>query len=167
MPEPLRVAALESVASTPALLRVLVETLPAKVLAQPADGDWSPHDVAAHLLLTNRIGAFARIRTIVAEDEPALLNHDEEEELRRSGLRERPVAEIVDEFGTRRAEDVAWLRTLDDAAYARVGHHSVAGRVTAEEFLFHGAYHDMLHLAQLARMIGAAFEPLRGGMHMF
>jgi hypothetical protein len=167
MPEELRGAAIETLAATPAALAALVAGLPAALLEQPADGDWSPHDVAAHLLLTNRIGALARIRAVVAEDEPALLNRDEDEELRSSGLREWPLAKIVAEFATRRAEDVAWLRGLDAAAFARAGHHSAAGRVTAEEFLFHGAYHDTVHLAQLARMIGAAFDPHRGAMRMF
>jgi hypothetical protein len=167
MPDTLHAAAIDCLAATPAALRALLEALPTDLRDRPADGDWAPRDVAAHLLLTNRIGALARMRTIVAEDEPSLLNNDEDEELRRSGLRERPPAEVLDEFARLRGADVAWLRGLDGAAFGRAGHHSVAGRVTVEEFLFHAAYHDELHLAQLARMIGAAFEPLRGGMRQF
>ncbi len=163
----LREGALATLAATPGVLRALLTPLPAALVDTPADGDWSPRDVAAHLLLTNRIGALARMRSIVDADEPALQNNDEDEELRRSGLRAQPLAELLDAFAARRAEDVAWLRALDPAALARAGTHSAAGRVTAEEFLFHAAYHDLLHLEQLSRMLGAAYEPRRGGMRRF
>lgn len=51
--------------------------------------------------------------------------------------------------------------------FAREGEHSVAGRVTADELLFHAAHHDLMHLVQLTRMLAARFEPHRGGMQMF
>lgn len=62
---------------------------------------------------------------------------------------------------------MAWLRTLEPSTWARDGEHSAAGRVTAEEMLFHAAHHDLVHLAQLARMLAMRFEPHRGGMRMF
>jgi hypothetical protein len=33
--------------------------------------------------------------------------------------------------------------------------------------LHHAAYHDTLHFAQLTRMLGTHFEPLRGAMRAF
>jgi DinB superfamily len=167
MPGTLRAEALDSLAATPDALGALVAGVPLAALEQAADGDWSAKDVLAHLVVSSRIGALARIRVIAVEDDPPLPDNDEDAELRRSGLRALPPAAILAEFAARRADDVAWLRTLDDAAFARGGRHSAVGRVTAEEFLYHAAYHDALHLAQLARMLGARFEPLRGAMRAF
>ena len=59
------------------------------------------------------------------------------------------------------------FRSLDASAFERTGEHSAVGRVTAEEMLYHAAYHDTLHLSQLLRMLGTHFEPLRGAMRAF
>ena len=160
-------AALATLAATPALLRSLLAALPPDVTGVAADGAWSPKDVVAHLLLAERNGAIARIRTIVANDDPLLQNRDEDDELAQSGARAQPLANLLAEFAQLREEDVTWLRTLDDHTLLRGGRHSAVGRVTAGEFLCHAAYHDCLHLAQLATMLQSHFEPHRGHMRAF
>ena len=167
MSNDLLAAALDIMASTPALLRSLLDALPDEVTEQPADATWSPKDVVAHLLMTSKQGGVTRIRAIIAQDEPALPAFDEEVELERSGLRVRPLAEILDEFARVREDDVVWLKKLDGASLARSGRHSQVGLVTAEEFLYHSAHHDCLHIGQLSAMIQGQFEPLRGAMRVF
>ncbi len=164
----LRAAALATLAATPALLRSLLTSLPGELTESAAEGDWSPKDVVAHLMLAERNGAIGRIRTIVASsEEPLLQNRDEDDELAQSGTRARPLADLLEEFGELRMEDVAWLRALDEQAMLRSGRHSAVGRVTAGEFLCHAAYHDCLHVAQLAAILQSRFEPHRGAMRAF
>ncbi len=163
----LRREAIAQLEGTPAAVRSLIEGASTDSLHGPADGDWAPHDVVAHLLITQRIGALDRIHSMVEQERPFLLNRDENEELARSGYTARGAADLLDEFAQRRRADVDWLRTLEPSAWARDGEHSAAGRVTAQEMLFHAAHHDLVHLAQLARMLAARFEPHRGGMRMF
>ena len=163
----LQPAAVGILASTPEVLRGLLSCVPDRIVELPADEGWSPKDVVAHLLITHRIGVVDRIRSMVEHDHPLLMNRDENEELRRSGYQTQPVATLLEEFARRREADVGWLRSLNSSAFARTGEHSAVGRVTAEEMLYHAAYHDTVHLAQLLRMLGTHFEPLRGGMRAF
>ena len=162
-----RAAALRTLASTPAGLEALLGGLEDERAEMPVDEGWSPKDVVAHLLVTIRLGAVDRIRAVVQRDAPELAAFDENQELARSGFRERPLSELLNEFTRERAEAVGWLGTLDDALWQRRGRHSEAGEVGAEELLYHAAYHDLQHLGQLARMLQQHFEPHRGAMRMY
>lgn len=166
-----RDTAIATLAATPRIIRSIVGAIPADIVTLPegdaANDAWSISDIIAHVVLTGRMGAISRIRSVVTEDDPLLLNHDEEAELAASGLRTKSADELLRMFSEERARDIAWLRGLDDAAFARTGRHSVAGQVTAGEFLQHAAYHDCLHIAQMISMAQAHFEPLRGAMRMF
>jgi hypothetical protein len=163
----LHAQAIEVVARTPEVLRALLDGAPAAVVEAPADEDWSPKDVVAHLLITHQIGAIDRIRSMVEHDHPLLMNRDENEELQRSGYQAWALGDLLEAFAAHRETAVAWLRSLEPSAFARTGEHSAVGAVTASEMLFHAAYHDTVHLAQLTRMVGAPFEPLRGAMRAF
>jgi hypothetical protein len=163
----LRRAAIVQLEGTPAVTRLLITGASTDSLQASADGDWSPHDVVAHLLITQRIGALDRIHSMIEQERPLLLNRDENEELARSGYGVRPATELLEEFERRRQADIEWLRKLESSAWAREGEHSVAGRVTAGEMLFHAAHHDLVHVAQLAQMLASQFEPHRGGMRVF
>jgi len=163
----LQPAAVGILASTPEVLRGLLACVPDRIVELPADEGWSPKDVVAHLLITHRIGVVDRIRSMAEQDHPLLMNRDENEELQRSGYQTSPLADLLDEFARRREVDIGWLRTLDAAAFARTGEHSAVGHVSAEEMLYHAAYHDTAHLSQLLRMLGTHFEPLRGAMRAF
>lgn len=166
-PAPIDPAALDTLAATPAALRVLLGGLGDEVVETAADEGWSPKDVVAHLLVSGRLGAVERIRAVVERERPALPGYDEHEELERSGFRARPAGQLLDDFERQRGEHVEWLRGLPAEAFARSGEHSEVGAVTAGELLHHIAYHDQLHLGQLTRMLGARFEPLRGPMRRF
>ena len=160
-------AALDTIAATPAVLRALSVGVPGAVAETPLDGGWSPKDVVAHLSISEDFGSIGRLRRVVAEDAPLLPSYDETRELERSGLRGVPLAELLARFERQRAEDVAWLRALPLGAYERAGRHEEVGAVTGAELIFQCAYHDHLHLEQLARMLRASFEPLRGPLRVF
>lgn len=166
MPDPSRDIAIRTLEATPDILRGLIAGAPAALAAPGGSGAWTAGDVVAHLVMTGRRGAIDRIRNIVADDEPLLINRDEEEELAASGLRATPIGVVLQAFIDERSRDAAWLRSLGDV-WARTGRHSVAGVVTAGEFLQHAAYHDLLHIAQITALLQAHFEPLRGPMRRF
>ena len=160
-------AALDTIAATPGVLRALLEAVPLALAEAPLDGGWSPKDVIAHLSISEDFGSIGRLRRVVAEDTPLLPSYDETRELERSGLRGAALEELLARFERQRDEDVAWLRALPSGAYQRAGRHEEVGVVTGAELIFQCAYHDHLHLEQLARMLRAPFEPLRGPLRVF
>jgi DinB superfamily len=101
------------------------------------------------------------------DDMPTLFGYHERVELERSGLRGREAHDLLGQFASLRAEAVAWLRTLDTAIFEPAGVHAEVGLVTAEQLLFHGAYHDSIHLKQPLGMVQSHFDPLRGPMRSY
>jgi hypothetical protein len=162
-----RLAALDVLGSIPGLLETIVVQLPRWVLEEPADADWSPKDVIAHLLVSEERGSFSRIRQILDQDHPPLQNLDEQDELERSGFRAWEPLALLFEFERRRREHVEWLRSVEKSLLSRSGNHSVVGPVSVEELVFHAANHDCLHLRQLLGMVQSHFEPRRGAMRAF
>jgi uncharacterized damage-inducible protein DinB len=160
-------AAISTLASTPAVLRSMLAAQAAELAHASADGGWTPKDVVAHLIVAEQRGAIGRIRTIAVDDGAPLEAYDEEHELARPGLRALSIGDLLVRFAAMREGDVAWLRGLDAATFARSGRHSAVGMVSAEELLQHAAYHDCLHVGQLADMLRARFEPLRGAMRVY
>ncbi len=159
---------LATLRATPSVLRPLVEGVPEEVRqAAPAPeanaGDWSISTVVAHLIDGHRRQA-GRIRLMVEQDIPVLQNVDEWESMQASGLLGRPTEELLVTFEDLRAADAAWYASLDAAALARTGVHSVGGEVTVANILNHAAYHDAQHLGQIARLIEVAAHAGRGNM---
>ncbi len=154
-------------AQTPATLRALLSAVPQDVVEAPADEGWSPKDVVAHLLANQPWAMVDRVRLILDADDPPIPDMNEQTTLDDSGLRLKPLDELLDELERQRAEAVAWLRELTPEQLGRTGQHSVAGEVSIADLLHHLAYHDLLHVEQAARMLQGHYEPLRGGMRVF
>ena len=160
-------AALDVLASTPAILRSMLAPLPQATLDAPGDEGWSAKDVVAHLLSIATKASTERARLMIEHDDPAIPNMDEEAVLVASGMRDWPLARLLDEFATQRATRVPELAALTAEQLQRTGRHSAAGSINVAEVLNHVAYHDLLHIAQVARLIGAPLEQQRGAMRMF
>jgi hypothetical protein len=161
--------ALATLEATPQVLRVLLAGLAAEVIEAPADEDWTLRDVVAHLV-TTELPFAERFRRICEEDEPLLPDIDERDLLARDRQGKdgaRPLAALLDDLAARRAEDVGMLRSLAPEAWTRAGRHALVGEVTLAELVCHKAYHDHLHIAQLARMLGGPFDAARGAMQAF
>lgn len=160
-------SAFDVLAQTPATLRALLSAVPQDVVEAPADEGWSPKDVVAHLLANHPWAMVNRVRLMLDEDDPPVPDVDEQVALDDSGLRPKPLDELLDELELRRAEAVAWLRELTPEQLGRTGRHEVAGEISIADLLHHLAYHDLLHVEQAARMLQGHYEPLRGGMRAF
>jgi hypothetical protein len=158
---------MEVLESTPSTLRGLMGSLPDSVLTEAGPEGWSPRDVLAHLISVQPPALVERIRLMVEGDEPPVPNIDEEEALNSSGLRERPMSELLERFESDRREAMAWLRSLQPGDFARGGKHEVAGRITAADQLNHFAYHDLLHTRQIVSLLIPRLERSRGAMSEF
>ena len=148
-------------------MRALLRAVPQDVVKAPADEGWSPKDVVAHLLANHPWAMVDRVRLILDTDDPPIPDINEQTTLDSSGLRPKPLDELLDELQRLRAEVVAWLRELTPEQLARTGQHEVAGKISIADLLHHLAYHDLLHVEQAARVLHGHFEPLRGGMRAF
>ena len=118
---------------------------PEQATAHPGPGAWSPAELVAHLVDCDLVYA-DRMKRVIAEDNPTLMNMPEN--LWMAGLKSgrMPVAEGAALFAANRAWTVHLLRNLDDGAFSRAGLHTEAGRLTLAEILVRAVHHLDHHL---------------------
>lgn len=167
-------AALTIIGRTPAVLRGLIDGLGAFAGAgagpvsgaDPGEG-WAPREVAAHLLDVEGIGFVERIRRVLTEEVPFIAPIDPPARLAAGGYADRALGDLLDELDRRRRDDLAWLRSLPEAALIRRGEHQVAGSFTAGELVRYWACHDLLHLRQVAQGLQDLLAPDIGNLRAF
>jgi hypothetical protein len=164
-PTTLDPAAMATLARTPAVLRSMLEGMPEAAITTPGAEGWSPKDVVAHLLSIHYAASVQRVKWIL--ENAVVPNVDEDETLRASGMRDWPLSRLLDEYATARAEAMVWLRELTPEQLARTGQHQVAGTITVADVVHHIAFHDQLHIAQVAQLLSVPLEQRRGAMRMF
>ena len=92
-------------------------------------GEWTLRELINHLVDSDLVGA-ERMKRVIAEENPTLLNYDENAWAQRLDYANAPVEEAVGLFLANRKWMTRILKTLPDEAFARKGMHSVAGSVT-------------------------------------
>jgi len=150
--------------ATPAVLEALLGRQPEDVLNRPGEEGWSPKDVLAHLISIQGPALVDRVRAMLDSDLPSLPNVDEHETLERSGLRDRPIHELLREFAEQRARAMLFLERLGSEEMRRRGRHELAGEVTVADAIHHMCYHDLLHIAQVSSLLAEPIEQRRGAM---
>ncbi len=160
-------ATLDVLTSTPAVLRAMLSSMPPALVGAPGPDGWSPKDVTAHLLSIADVASLERARLIIEHDNPALPNIDEGATLEASGVRPWPLDRLLDAFAEARGARMAALRQLSAADLGRRGRHQLAGDVSVADVLNHVAYHDLMHIQQVAQLLAMPIEEQRGGMRMF
>jgi hypothetical protein len=149
---------------TPSVLHAMLDGLPDEVATRAGDGGWSARDVVAHLLSVHRAANLQRVRWMLDADDPFIANIDEEQVLEASGMRAWPIERLLDEFAGERGEAMAMVRALTPEQMTRTGRHEIAGTIRIVDILHHVAYHDLLHIAQIARLLLEPLDEARGGM---
>ncbi|MBI5285000.1 MAG: DinB family protein [Chloroflexi bacterium] len=167
MDNALHPSALAVLVAAPATLRGLLGSLPDEVVAAHGGEGWSPKDVVAHLLSLTGPTLIDRVRPMIEQDHPLIPSIDEHAVLERSGLRALTLDALLDELARQRDDAVAWLRGLPADALARTGQHGTAGRVTVADIIHHKAWHDLLHIGQVCRMLAVPLDERRGVMRQF
>ena len=133
----------------PSRLRAALEAVPGKALQwRPKPGEWSAHEVVCHCA-DSETNAYARIRYLAAEPEPLVLDYNQAQWAVTFDYHSHPLDLALATVDAVRANTLALLRRLPDAAWTRVGRHTGSGRYGAEDWLRIYAAHLEDHAAQI------------------
>jgi crotonobetainyl-CoA:carnitine CoA-transferase CaiB-like acyl-CoA transferase len=146
---------IQQYAEGPARLRAALASVPPEALQwRPKPGEWSAHEVVGHCA-DSETNAYARIRYLVAEKQPAIVGYDQEEWARVLDYHGVPVGAALAVVDAVRAATAALLRRLPDEAWSRSGHHSEMGAYTAGQWLEIYAEHLEVHARQIEANVAA------------
>jgi uncharacterized damage-inducible protein DinB len=122
-------------AAGPDLLRQAIGDLtPAQVRIAVPPGRWSVLEVACHISDFELVYA-DRLKRVVAEDRPTLFGGDPDTFAASLAYRERDLQEELAVIESVRRQVARFLRTLDTAAFERVGIHSDDGPLSLATLL--------------------------------
>ena len=138
--------------ATPQTLRALVQGVDdERARERPDEDSWSIVEVVAHLADAED-NAHARVRRMLAEDNPAFEGYDEQEWARARNYRAMKLGDVLRRFEEQRAAQIGTLEQLDGDAWERPARHNQLGAITVSSITAHMTVHDAIHLAQIARM---------------
>jgi hypothetical protein len=133
-------------------MRELVRVAGSRLRDRPAPTEWSVIECLGHLVDSELVTS-ARIRWIVAEDEPDIVGYDQDRWVERLGHRDDDPDVLIAQFEALRTANVAlWART-SAADHARIGIHRERGPESYDLIRRLSAGHDRFHLAQAERAL--------------
>jgi hypothetical protein len=145
---------LKSLRASPVILAALVAGLDDEQIRwRPAPGEWAVIEVVAHVADVDE-RAHARLRRMLAEDDPFLPAFDQDALAVERGYLSMDLPEQVARYRESRVAHIADLAGLDRRQWQRTGHHEAAGDLTVQLYEAHVASEDVDHLAQIARLLG-------------
>jgi hypothetical protein len=98
-----------------------------------------------------------RLRRVLDEDNPFLSAVTRSWE-RREDCPDLTLSDALQAFIRERADTVAWLRTLDAAAWERPARDAIFGPTSFEELVRFVLAHDRTHINQMQNAIAAAMS---------
>src|SRR5437867_7338468 len=150
MTRPDRDALWRSLEAMPAFLEERFAALSAADASAPgAGGAFSPVEQCWHLADLEREGFGARIRRLLADENPYLADFDGAQVARERDYRARSLPEGIRLFREERADNLARLRYLDAAQWSRAGTQEGVGRVALCDIPHMMAEHDDAHRAEI------------------
>jgi hypothetical protein len=114
-------------------------------------GKWSMIEVAHHLADSDMV-AGVRIRMIMAQERPPIVAYDQELWVKKLRYRDAALSDVLTQFTVLRNANLRLARRLNAEELARFGLHTERGGESAGYLLRLMAGHDIVHLAQLARI---------------
>ena len=155
--------------NTPAAIRGLLNGLP-EVWTTSNEGaeTWSAHDVVAHLIQGEHAAWINRVTHVLEHGETIALGPFD----RTAGMieaRNRPLAELVDEFERLRTISLDRLRELDlsESDLEKTTLHPEFGRVTLAQLLATWVVHDLDHTMQIVRVMAYQYRDAVGPWHNY
>jgi len=156
-------------ARTPATLDALLRGLPEIwTRGKEGAGSWSPFEVVAHLIHTERENWIPRARVILDFGETkAFEPFDREGNFRE--CQGKTMEQLLDEFARLRAENLQKLSAmnLNPHDLERKGRHPALGEVTLLQLLATWAAHDLTHLHQISRVMAVQYREAVGPWSKF
>lgn len=145
--------AIERFAQGATLVRQAAHGADAGALSRPGKEGWSVRDVLVHLADAELVRA-TRIRIILAEEQPALFDFNEELWKRRGHYLWRSPEAAIALFDQLRYTTMEIVRQLDLKSWERAGIHPADGPLTIAELISRGAAHSEDHAAQIRELRG-------------
>jgi hypothetical protein len=137
---------------TPSGVRQLLDGLNAVQLSTPeTPGKWSMRQVVRHLADAEIVWGW-RLRLVLAQDRPALAGYDQDLWAERLHYADANVHEALEEFTVLRRGHLRLLTAASADDLRRIGVHAERGEESVGHLMRMYAGHDLLHLAQLARI---------------
>ena len=147
-----RAEIIKTLRATPVVLRALVDGVDdAQLRRRPAPGEWAIIEVVGHLADTEE-RALARVRRILAEEDPELEPFDQEALAEERHYLALDLEEELARLDELRRQHLAELEALDGSGWERTGRHGEHGVMSVELYETHVAAEEVDHLAQLARL---------------
>jgi hypothetical protein len=149
-------------------IRVELSALPEAALRwHPGPGEWCVLEALGHLIEAEERGFSGRVRSILAEDEPAFATWDPPAVARERRDCERNPMELLAEFEARRAASVELVSSLAETDLARAGRHPEVGRLRIADLLHEWVHHDRNHVRQMLANVQAYVWPHMGNAQRF
>lgn len=157
-----------------ALLEAGAATILAELVAlgpearwRPAPCEWSANETLGHILEAERRGFNGRIRTILAEDRPALQGWDQVGVAAARHDELRDPEELLAEFLPLRTEGVDLVRSLQPSDLPRTGLHDRVGEVSIADLVGEWVHHDRNHVKQILSVAQARVWSQMGNARRF
>ncbi len=151
-PQPAAANPLKAQAATPGkLLRLTRGLTRAQLLARPAPGKWSIHEIVCHLADTEVANAW-RYRKVLAEEALGLTAWDQDRWAAGQSYRRQDLRLALEQYRSLRARNLALLRLVGRERWARAVAHPTLGTLNAAQMLVHLAHHDAKHVEQIERI---------------
>jgi hypothetical protein len=119
---------------------------------RPADGGWTPRQVAHHLADSEAM-AYTRLRRLVADETPVIQGYDEPRWAERLHY-ERPIEEAMAVVRAVRSASLSLLESLRPDEWERTGTHSESGSYSVDDWLGIYASHCHDHARQIREARG-------------
>ncbi|MGH7539099.1 MAG: DinB family protein [Gemmatimonadales bacterium] len=150
-----RTALIDRYANGPALLKAALDKIPLDARQwRPASGKWSAHEVIVHCA-DSETNAHARIRYLLAEQQPVIQGYDQERWAVQLDYHSLPLEPALSTVQAVRANTVALLHRMSESDWARIGQHTESGSYGAEDWLKIYGEHLERHTRQLERNLAA------------
>jgi len=129
---------------------LLASFSPAQAQYRPAPGEWNTVEIVGHLADIERVFVYRALRIARRDPKPLEGVDDVDGYVAAAGFAARSLADVAAEFATVRQASLALFRSLDAAAWARVGTaDGDAISVRALGYIIAG--HELHHLADIRR----------------
>ena len=141
---------LETLGGTPDRVKSLAHGLsPTRLTRRPREGEWSMTEILTHLLLGERDVIFPRLQRMLLEGAPTFPSSA----TGRTGFAAAPAlrdfGEDLGAFREVRSRTIAFLKSLGQHDWRRIGTTPTRGTLTIEDYARYLAEHDVEHLSQL------------------